>query len=168
MNKVHLAIEQKSEEERRQSLVSAARNELQSKYQQAFQQRAVSAASAESHLNKERGDARQDGETSPGHVQKDTALETRQDGCVSNAAQVETMETVSAEAPLNSDETDDGELVKALDRVTLSEPADQIRSKPTVDYFLQKQQPTKPHYVTVLEKTETSTVPRKQNFKPNQ
>uniref|UniRef100_A0A3Q3FAY0 RNA polymerase II subunit M n=1 Tax=Kryptolebias marmoratus TaxID=37003 RepID=A0A3Q3FAY0_KRYMA len=175
--KVRLAIEQRCEEERRQSLVSAARSEFQSKYQQAFQQRAVSTASAGSNQNKDRdaaaGDATRDRETSSVsvRVQEDATLDMREDRRVSSAA--EDMVMAAAGAPLNSEETKEGELVEALDRVSLSETdvgesKDQISVKAKDNYFLQKQPPKKPHYVTVLEKTETSTDPRRQKFKPNQ
>ncbi|XP_008303278.1 protein GRINL1A [Stegastes partitus] len=183
--KVRLAIEHHSEEERRRSLVSAARTELQSKYQQAFtnrQQRAVSTAPAASHQKRQNeaaaGDAVQERETSPvsAHVQENTTLDGQQDRFVSRAAAVETMETAAAGASLNSDETKEGDLAEALERVTVSETStgfsseskDPLNSRARDNYFLRQQIPKKPHYVTVLEKTETPSAPRKQKFKPNQ
>ncbi|XP_037548749.1 protein GRINL1A [Nematolebias whitei] len=178
VGKVRLAIEQRREEERRQSSVSATRSELQSKYQRAFQHRAVSDTSADSHQNEQRDEAgdeaMQDREASPVSVlaQEDAALDTRQDRCVPGAADAETMDTAAAGVPLSAEETKD-ELSEALERVALSEAGvgeskDQTDNEAKDNYFLQKQTPKKPHYVSVLEKTETSTAPRRQKFKPNQ
>uniref|UniRef100_A0A3P9QJN2 RNA polymerase II subunit M n=1 Tax=Poecilia reticulata TaxID=8081 RepID=A0A3P9QJN2_POERE len=156
--KVRLAIEQCSEEERRQSLMSAARAELQSKYHQAFsyQHRAAPFTPAASCLNEEN-------EGGAGDGAQDTSLDKQQDQCVSTA------ET----AAVNSDHTKESDLVVALDRVTLSEARseefdEQLNSKSKDNYFLAKQPAKKPHYITVLEKTERSAAPKKQKFKPNQ
>uniref|UniRef100_M4AIV8 RNA polymerase II subunit M n=1 Tax=Xiphophorus maculatus TaxID=8083 RepID=M4AIV8_XIPMA len=153
--KVRLAIEQCSEEERRQSLMSAARAELQSKYHQAFsyQHRAAPLTSAASPLNEENEGAAGDG------IQ-DTSLDKHQDQRVSTA------ETAAVN-------TKESELVVALDRVTLSEARadefnEQLNSKAKDNYFLVKQPAKKPHYMTVLEKTERSAAPKRQKFKPNQ
>ncbi|XP_072236635.1 protein GRINL1A [Leuresthes tenuis] len=174
--KVRLAVEQHSEEERRQSLVSAAKAEFQSKYQQAFasQQCTISTALAPSRQDRNSEDAAggavQERETSAvsANLQQNTSLGNQQDQFVSSATSVEPME-----AFLNSDETEEGELVEALDRVTLSqtrtgESKQQLNNRPIDKYFLQQQPPKKPHYVSVLEKTEASSAPRKQKFKPNQ
>ncbi|XP_027870633.1 protein GRINL1A [Xiphophorus couchianus] len=153
--KVRLAIEQCSEEERSQSLMSAARAELQSKYHQAFsyQHRAAPLTSAASPLNEENEGAAGDG------IQ-DTSLDKHQDQRVSTA------ETAAVN-------TKESELVVALDRVTLSEARadefnEQLNSKAKDNYFLVKQPAKKPHYMTVLEKTERSAAPKRQKFKPNQ
>ncbi|XP_032416670.1 protein GRINL1A [Xiphophorus hellerii] len=153
--KVRLAIEQCSEEERRQSLMSASRAELQSKYHQAFsyQHRAAPLTSAASPLNEENEGAAGDG------IQ-DTSLDKHQDQRVS------TSETAAVN-------TKESELVVALDRVTLSEARadefnEQLNSKAKDNYFLVKQPAKKPHYMTVLEKTERSAAPKRQKFKPNQ
>lgn len=183
-DKVRFAIEHHSEEERRQSLVSAARTELESKYQQAFanQPRAASIAPAASHPNRQNeaaaGDALQEMESSPvsAQVQENHILEEQQDLLVSGAAAAETMETTAGGASLNSDETKEGDLVEALERVTLSETTtggsseskDPLNSSSRDSYFLRKQPPKQPHYITVLEKTENSPAPVKQKFKPNQ
>ncbi|KAM4592352.1 protein GRINL1A [Odontesthes bonariensis] len=169
--KVRLAVEQHSEEERRQSLVSAAKAEFLSKYQQPFtsQQCAVSTAPAPSHQvgNSEDavGGAEQERETSPAsaNLQENTLLGNQQVQVVSSATSVETMETTVAGAFLNSDES---ELVDALDRVTLSqtktsESKHQLNNRP-------RDKPPKPNYISVLEKAEMSSAPRKQRFKPNQ
>lgn len=182
--KVRLAIEHHSEEERRQSLVSAARSELQSKYQQAFtiQQRAVSTASAASHQNKQNeaaaSDAVQERETSPtsAHMQENPSLDEQQDRFVSRVSAVETMETAAAGASLNSAGTKGGDLVEALERVTLSESStglgieskDSLNSRTRDNYFHRTQTPSKPPYMTILEKTDTSSASRRQKFKPNQ
>ncbi|XP_040893803.1 protein GRINL1A [Toxotes jaculatrix] len=183
--KVRLAIEHHDEEERRQSLVSAARTELQSKYKQAFtmQNRAVHNTPASSHHNRQSetaaGDVVHERETSPvsALVQEKPTLDEQQDQFVSRAAAGETMETAAAAgASLNSDETKEGDLVEALERVRLSETStgfsskskDLLNSTARDNYFLRKQTPKKPHYVTVLEKTEKISAPRKQKFKTNQ
>ncbi|XP_041645146.1 protein GRINL1A isoform X1 [Cheilinus undulatus] len=182
--KVRLAIELHDEEEKRQSLVSAARTEFQSKYKQAFtmQQRAPPSKAATSQQIRQSDaaagdDAFQDRLSSPASTrthEKDT-LDEQQDQFVSRAAAGETMETAAAGASLNSEETKEGDLVEALERVRLSETStgfsgkskDPIKSTARDNYSL-KEQPKKPHYVTVLEKTEKTSAPRKQKFKPNQ
>ncbi|XP_028258117.1 protein GRINL1A [Parambassis ranga] len=167
-DKVRLAIEHHNEEERRQALLSSARTELQSKYHQAFtvQQRAVSTASADSNAA---GIAVQKRANSPvsADVQEDTSLGKQED-----RSAVETMETAtSAGVSLNSDTTKHSELVEALERVTLSESSQSkstLNSKEMDNYFLRKQIPKKSHYVAILEKSEASSISRKQKFKPNQ
>ncbi|XP_026024751.1 protein GRINL1A [Astatotilapia calliptera] len=182
-DKVRLAIDDHSEEERRRSLVSVARTELQSKYQQAFaHRRAASITPAASHQNRQHdaaaGDVAQESETSPAsaQVQENHTLDEQREPFVSGATAVETMETVARGASLNSDETKEGDLVEALERVTLSGTTtggssvskEPLNSSARDNYFLRKQPPKKPHYITVLEKTEKSAAPRKQKFKPNQ
>uniref|UniRef100_UPI003AAB57A5 protein GRINL1A n=1 Tax=Centroberyx gerrardi TaxID=166262 RepID=UPI003AAB57A5 len=177
---VRLAIAHHDEEERRQSMLSCARSELQSKYQQAFTSRqpAVHDTPGTSHQNR-KGDAAavdmvQEKETSPvsAHVQNNK----QQGQFVSRAAAGETMETVSAGASLNSDETKESDLAEALERVRLSETAstgfsreakDPSNSTATDNFFLGKQTPKKPHYIEVLEKTEKISATRKQKFKLN-
>ncbi|MEQ2190578.1 hypothetical protein XENOCAPTIV_000553, partial [Xenoophorus captivus] len=166
--KVHLAIEQRSEEERRQSLVSAARAELQSKYHQAFshQQRAVALTSEAACLNEESEGAAGD-DTQEG---LNTSLDKQQDRCVST---VEIMKTATDEDPQNCDQTKESKLVEAMDRVSLSETSagqfkERLGIKGKENYFLRKQLAKKPHYITVLEKIETSAAPKKHKFRPNQ
>lgn len=176
--KIRLAIEHHDEEERRRSLVSAARTELQSKYQQAFtaQQRTVPNTAAASHQSQgTAGDGMQ--ETSPASAdqQGNKALDGQQDRFVTRAAAGETMETAAAGASLKSVDTKEGDLVEALERVRLSktstgfsgESKDPLNSTARDNYF-RKQIPKKPHFVTVLEKTEKTAAPNKQKFKPNQ
>lgn len=181
--KVRLAIEQHNEEESRQSLLSAARTELQSKYQQAFtmQSRTLPNTPAVSHQSRQSaaaGDMVHERETSPTSalVQEKTNLDEQQDQFVSIAAAGETMETAAAGASLNSDETKEGDLAEALERVRLSETStgfsseskDPLNSTARDNYFLREHTPKKPHFLTVLEKTENTSSPRKQKFKPNQ
>lgn len=181
---MRLAIEHHDEEERRQSLVSAARTELQSKYQHAFtmQQRDVPNTPAGSNQNKQSeaaaGDVMQEMESLPtsADVQENNSLDEKRDQFVSRVTAGETMETTAAGASLNSDETKKGDLVEALERVRLSETStgfsaeskDSLNSTGRDNYFFIKQVPKKPHYVTVLEKTEKTPAPRKQKFKLNQ
>ncbi|XP_044052470.1 protein GRINL1A [Siniperca chuatsi] len=182
--KVRLTIEHNDEDEKRRSLVFAARTELQSKYQQAFtmQQRAISNTPAASHQNRlseaAASNAMHEMETSPASadVQENNSLDKQQDQFVSRVAAGETMETAAAGASLNTDETKEGDLVEALERVRLSETCtdfsskskDPLNSTARDNYFLRKQIPKKPHYVTVLERTENTSAPRRQKFKPNQ
>uniref|UniRef100_A0A3Q0QTC1 Myocardial zonula adherens protein n=1 Tax=Amphilophus citrinellus TaxID=61819 RepID=A0A3Q0QTC1_AMPCI len=178
-DKVCLAIEHHAEEERRQSLVSAAGTELQ--YQQPFanQQHAASIEPAASHQNRQNvavaDDASQEMVTSPVSAQahENHTLEEHQDLLVSGAAAAESMETAADGASLNADKTKEGDLVEALERVTLSETTtggsskskDPLKSRD--NHFLRKQPPTKPHYITVLENTEKLPAPMKQKFKTN-
>lgn len=179
-----LAIEQHDEEEKRQSLASAARTELQSKYQQAFsmQQHAALNTPASSHQTRQSeaaaGDAVEERETSPvsAHVQESATLAEQKAQFVSRVAACETMETVAAGASLNSDQTKEGDLVEALERVRLSktrsgfssESKDLLNSTTRDNYFLRKEKPRKSHYVTILEKIEINPAPIKPKFKPNQ
>lgn len=182
--RVRLAIECHDEEERRQSLVSAARTELQSKYQSAFtvRQRAIPSTPAGSQQNMQSEAASigavQEGESlaASADVQGNTSLEGKQGHFVSSRASGETMETMAAGASLNSDETKEGDLVEALERVRLSktsdglsaESRDPVKSTERDNYFFIKQPPKKPHYVTILERTEKTPAHRRQKFKPNQ
>lgn len=179
--RVRLAIEHHDEEERRQSLVSAARAELQSKYQQAFitQQRPIQNAPAAGQSDAAAGNTVQEKETSPVsvHFQENHTLDEQQEQFVSRAAAVETMETAAAGASLKSDGTKEDDLVEALERVRLSETArpgfssetkDPLKSTASDNDSLRKQIPNKAHYVTVVEKTEKISATRKQKFKPNQ
>lgn len=177
--KIRLAIEQHDEEERRRSLVSAARTELQSKYQQAFtaQQHTVANTPAASHTSQDAaGDVTQETSPSSGDLQGNRALDGQQDQFVSRAAAGETMETVAAGASLKSVETKEGDLVEALGKFRLSKTStgfssefeDPLNNTGRDNYFLRKQIPKKPHFVTVLEKTENTVAPSKQKFKPNQ
>ncbi|KAM7406150.1 hypothetical protein PAMP_000548 [Pampus punctatissimus] len=174
--RVRLAIEQHNEEDK-QRLVSAARAELQSKYQQAFtmQQRAIQNAPAAVQSEAAAGDT----ETSPVSIdmQENHTLDEQQEQFVSRVAAVETTATAAAGASLNSDGTKEGDLVEALERVRLSETASTGFSSETKGPLkctardndsLRKQIPKKSHYITVLEKTEKMSASRKQKFKPNQ
>ncbi|TKS70137.1 II subunit GRINL1A DNA-directed RNA polymerase [Collichthys lucidus] len=124
--KVRLAIDHRDEEERRQSLVFAARTELQSKYRQAFtmQRRAVPNMPAASHQSRKSeaaaDDAMQERELSPASAdvqENNTTLDEQQDQLVSGTAAGEAMETAAAAgASLNSDETKESDLVEALER----------------------------------------------------
>nr|XP_020464312.1 protein GRINL1A [Monopterus albus] len=184
VEKVRLAIEHCSEEERRQSLVSAARAELQSKYQQAFtmQQHVVLNTPAASHQNRQHeatacSKVQEKGISPvPALVQENAASDEQGDPFLSRAASGETMETAAAEASLNSDQTKHSDLVEAFEQVRLSETTigfsceskDPLNSMARDNYFLRKEPPKKSHYVTILEKTEKTSAPRKQKFKPNQ
>ncbi|XP_062241458.1 protein GRINL1A [Platichthys flesus] len=175
--KVRLAIEHHDEEDRRQSLVSSARMELQSKYQQAFSlQKCVVPNTPAAQPNRQSetaaGSVVHERETSPvsAHVQEKTTLDKGQDQLVSRVAPAETMETAAAGASLNSEETKEGDLVEAFERVTLSETSTGFssKSKERDNPFLRMQTERKPHYLTVLERTEKTSAPRRQKFKTNQ
>ncbi|KAM9860922.1 protein GRINL1A [Aulostomus maculatus] len=178
--RVQRAIEHRDEEERKRGSVSVARMELQSKYQQAFtvQQCAIQDAPASTQTEDTVGGVVQEKETSPVlvHVQENPTSEQR-DQLVHRAAAVETMDTATAGASLDLLGTKEGDLAEVLDRLRVSEPAstgvsnetkDPFKSTPRDNYFLRKQIPNKPHYVTVLERTEKAAASSKQKFKPNQ
>ncbi|KAK5935261.1 hypothetical protein CgunFtcFv8_020637 [Champsocephalus gunnari] len=178
--KVHLAIEHFDEDEKKQSLVFAARKELQSKYQHAFtSQRGVPNAPTASQQNRQSVAAA--GDAVSAQVQERNTLDKQQDKSDSREAAGETMETAAAGVSLNSDEQkQDGDLVEAFERVRLSETTTGLKIKEPVNiqepvnipardnYFLKKQIPNQPHHVTLLERTENTSAPRKQRFKPNQ
>lgn len=185
VEKVRLAIQHQDEEERRQILASAAKTDLESKYRRAFtmQQHAVLNTPTGSLQNKQRdaaaGDALQERDPVPASpdVQGNSSLEEKQDQFVSREPADVAMETAAAVgASLNSDETKEGDLVEALERVGLSqsntdfssESVHSVNSVGRDNYFFRKQSPNKPHYLTVLEKTEKIPVSRKQQFKTNQ
>lgn len=166
--KICLAIEQHEEEERKQNLLSAARTEFQSKYYKAFtmQQRAVHNTISVSVA----GDEIREREGSPvvAHLQK-----TEPEESVLCPASDVTMETTASGAFLNSKNSQDTELVEALERVTLcsgssAETKKASNNKATDNYFLKTQQPTKAHYFSVIERTEKDPSPKKPKFKPNQ
>lgn len=181
---MRLAIEHHDEEERRRRLVFAARTELQSKYQQAFkmQTHAIPNTPAASPQNRQSeaaaGVAVQEREnsSSSAEVQENNSMDEQKDRFVSREAAGETMETAAAEASMNSGETKEGDLVEALERVRLSETSsdfsreskDPLNSTARDNYFLRKQIPKTPHYVTVLERTENTSATTRQKFKPNQ
>ncbi|KAJ4946814.1 hypothetical protein JOQ06_008859 [Pogonophryne albipinna] len=172
--KVHLAIEHFDEDEKKQSLVFAARKELQSKYQHAFtSQRGVPNAPTASQQNRQSVAAA--GDAVSAQVQERNTLDEQQDKSDSREAAGETMKTAAAGVSLNSDERkQDGDLVEAFERVRLSETTTGLKIKEPVNipardnYFLKKQIPNQPHHVTLLERTENTSAPRKQRFKPNQ
>nr|XP_019954463.1 PREDICTED: protein GRINL1A [Paralichthys olivaceus] len=176
--KVRLAIEHRNEEDRRQSLVSAARMELQSKYQQAFSlQKCVipntpEAAQQNRQSENAAGSVVHERGTSPvsAHVQEKTTLDKQQDQLVSRAAADETMETAASGASLNSEETKEGDLVEALERVRLSEtsPGFSSKSKERNNPSLRMQTERKPHCLTLLERSEKTLSHRRQKFKTNQ
>ncbi|XP_077445643.1 protein GRINL1A isoform X2 [Stigmatopora argus] len=138
--KIHHAIERCDEEERKQSLASAASAEFQSKYRQAF------------------AGNRQQTDASPVwiHAEEDDIAET--------------METAAVGVSPNAVETKEGELMEALQRVTISGLQDEgaVGVAATDNYFLRQQTTKKPHVVTVLERTENTKMPERQKFKPNQ
>ncbi|KAM9764625.1 protein GRINL1A [Menidia menidia] len=171
--KVRLAIEQHHEEERRQALVSSAKTEFQSKYQQSFtsQQCAVSPAPAPPHQDRNSQDAAGGAapmdQTSPvsANLQDSTTVAMQHEQVVSSPATVG--------ACLNSDETKEDALVEALDRVTLSETSTEeskghLNHGARDNYFSGQQPSQKPHYMTVLENSDKLSGLRKQKFKPNQ
>ncbi|KAM4630639.1 protein GRINL1A [Polymixia lowei] len=180
--RVRLAIAAHEEEERKQSLLSSARTELQSKYQQVFTSRQHGAHNQPetSHQNRPGEDAAPDivreMDTSPvsARVQETKTVDEHRDRFV---AAEETMETTAVGASLNSDETKESDLAEALERVKLSdttsagsgrESQGTLNNTATDNFFLGMQPPKKPHYIDILEKTERSLATRKQQYRPNQ
>ncbi|XP_019742454.1 protein GRINL1A [Hippocampus comes] len=148
--RIRLAIERRDEEERNQSLVSAARAEFQSKYRRAFTGQSAATASQQT-------------EASPICVHVEEEKEDT----------AETMETAAPVASPNSIGAKESDLAEALERVTISTRAgdqgkDAVQTIATDNYFLRQQTPKKPHVVTVLERTENTMTPERQKFKPNQ
>ncbi|XP_054627417.1 protein GRINL1A [Dunckerocampus dactyliophorus] len=158
--KIRLAIEHRDEEERKKSLVSAARTEFQSKYQQAFTVRQLAVQSEVA--------ASQSTEALPVciHAEQD---DITVGGLVSREDAAETMVTAASGASLNSVGTKEGDLAEALERVTISTRTGFSGKNMDKEdnYFLRKQTSKKPHIVTVLERTENTSTPR-HKFKPNQ
>ncbi|XP_077374673.1 protein GRINL1A [Festucalex cinctus] len=154
--KIRVAIERRDEEEKKQSLVSAARTEFHSKYQRAFtgQHRAMQNEAATS--------------------QRTDASPVFLDGKEEEDDTAKTMETTAVPgASLNSVGTKESDLAEALERVTISNSTDDqgkdpVKSTATDNYFLRKHTPKKPHVVTVLERSEDSETPGRQKFKTNQ
>ncbi|XP_040019333.2 protein GRINL1A isoform X5 [Gasterosteus aculeatus] len=175
--KLRQAIYDHNEEERRQSFDSVARTQLQTKYQQAFllQQRAIPNSPTASQPNRQSEAAAGDAVPVSAHRLENTSDE-QQDQSVSRAAAGETIEMAAAGASLNSDETKEDDLVEALGRVKLSETSsgfiteskDPLNSTARDNYFLVKEGPKTPNYVTVLERTEKTSARGKLKFKPNQ
>lgn len=134
---------------RKQRLVSAARTEIQSKYQQAFtsQHRPV-------HNNTAAGGSTQEDRGSA-VVPVEDLDQTHLDGSA-----VVVMHPTS----LKSDHTTEAELVEALGRVKLGKGSN--NNKATDNYFVKP--PSVPHYLTVIEKNEKSSSSRKSKFKTNQ
>ncbi|XP_068597643.1 myosin-9-like [Brachionichthys hirsutus] len=182
VERVQLAIKLHDEEERRRSSVSPAKTELQSKYQQAFTNRqpAIPNTPAASHQSTPSEavicNVMQGKRSSPASdaAQENMSLDEEHGEFVSTVHPRETVETAAPGASLNSNETKEADLVEALEMVSMSEtsPGFSNESKEPSNntrrdnYFLRKGMPQKPHYVTVLEKTEMT--PPKQRFKTNQ
>lgn len=174
VEKVRLAIKHRDEEERRQSLVFAARNELQSKYLQAFtMQQRPAASHQEGQTGEAEGDGMQKSSAVKADVQETSSKDVQLGQFVSSEAAGEAIAVAAPGESVNSADTKEGTLVEALKRVRLSESSargstEQSNSPGRDNYFLKTQIPKKAHYVTVLEKTEKSPAPSKQKFKPNQ
>ncbi|RVE74595.1 hypothetical protein OJAV_G00023160 [Oryzias javanicus] len=82
-------------------------------------------------------------------------------------------DTSAAEHSHKSEDTDESELVEGLDRVQLSKSSTdkskgQLKSRATTNYFLSKETQKKPHFVTVLDKGQSSSHAVEQKFKTNQ
>lgn len=171
--RVRLAIQNHDEEESRQSLVFAARTQLQSKYQQAFfsgEKRLVLNKPAFSNPNTNEpasGNEVNERQSFPVSAQQE---KTTVDVLV--ARETEIMETGSLEPSQGSEETIESDLAGALEKVRLSETSSKSKESPNCkerqNYFLKTHSPKKPHYVTILERTEKASGPGRQKFKLNQ
>ncbi|XP_053722489.1 protein GRINL1A [Synchiropus splendidus] len=143
------AIDLHEEEERKQNLLSEAGEELRSKYRQAFiaQQR-----------NPPRLTAGNTEETSPANAQQTVDS----NGPLAD----ETMESSSVGTPVC-------ELTERFDKVKLNDhersAASELNKHAAGDNsFLKREALKKPHYISVLERTEKTTGSGKPKFKPNQ
>lgn len=121
------------------------------------------------------GDGVRDRVSSPAsaHTHENDTLDQQQDPSIFRVAAGKTMETAAAGTTLNSDQTKEGDLVEALERVRLSETTTRFNGESpdpinSTARGLQTEISKKPHYLTVLEKTEKISAHRKQKFKPNQ
>lgn len=148
--KIQQALEHHEEAERKQRLVSAARTEFESKYQQAFtmQQRPV-------HNSSEASDSAQENKDSPAEAPVEELDKELSDDSVV---------TVMHKTSLNSDHTSETELVEALERVNLGKGS--LDNKTANNYFVKT--PSVPHYLSVIEKTENIPSSRKSKFRTNQ
>lgn len=178
--RVRLALAHHEEEERKQDLLLTVRTELQSKYQQALTHRQP-ALPGTSHQS------RQDGDTALENVQEMDVSTLSPHVLEVNGTDEQQVNTVlpklssagtdpaggDARAPLNSDRTKEGDLVEALQRVSLSEHASAASTgspedKATGFPRYGRQPLKKPHYIEVLEKTEKNVYTTRHKFKPNQ
>ncbi|XP_016886167.1 protein GRINL1A [Cynoglossus semilaevis] len=168
--RVRLAIQNHDEEESRQSLVFAARTKLQSKYQQAFsgEKRLVLNKPAFSNPNTNEpasGNEVNERQSFPVSAQMAAVV-------FLVARETEIMETGSLEPSQGSEETIESDLAGALEKVRLSETSSKSKESPNCkerqNYFLKTHSPKKPHYVTILERTEKASGPGRQKFKLNQ
>lgn len=141
--KIRQAIDLNEGEERKQRLVSVTMMELESKYHQAFtsQQRTVHNTSAGSAS----GDVKQDSQITDQKLQR-----------------------ISDRLALNNSYTQQTQLVEALGRVSISVESSTEIKNTSDNCFEKTHPPTKPHYISVIEKTEKTPTSRKTKFKPNQ
>lgn len=145
--KIKQALEQHEEAERKPKLLSAARTELQSKYKQAYtlQQPPGHSSSAAGHFT-------QESKVSPAVAP------------VSESEQAQTDGSVMLQTPVNSDPTTETELAEALGRVSLSKGSPDNNK---INNNIVKT-PSVPHYLSVIEKSQTNPSLRKSKFKTNQ
>ncbi|XP_036440275.1 protein GRINL1A [Colossoma macropomum] len=157
VEKIRQALVDLEEEEKRRASLSAIGTEFQARYQQAFAQRR--------HVDSntlERETLNKDGD-SP--LATNSSVDAQQDAESLTDKSTETMEASSGDSAKDTD------LVGALERVTLSEGKagpvkDIVKNSPPRNPFTATQSQKKPHYIEVLERSDSSV--RTNRFKPNQ
>ncbi|CAL8351830.1 unnamed protein product [Merluccius merluccius] len=171
--RIRLAIVDRDAEEQRHARLFSVGTELQSKYRQAFsrqQHHGVHVDSGVSPQNRPgEGGGGGGGADAVGFaLQMDTAHSDR------SRVTAEAEETPDAGLSSGPDVTREGDLVRALENVTLSDTLstggskDALKSDAVRDnVFLRKQPPLKPH-AELMEKIEAGSVDRRHKFKPNQ
>ncbi|XP_064194066.1 protein GRINL1A [Anguilla rostrata] len=186
VQRVRLALAHHEEEEKRLNMLSSVRTEFQSKYQQALSQRqpgnhidTPSVALSETSQKAQQGtvstpewvDQRGSLLKAPPAVQTVSV-----DDLSETAVSMETVSDGVAGLSVATDRTEEKDLAEALEKVTLTEGAvsptglsaaehrDRAGDGPSHSERPQK----KPHYIEVLEKSETNPTTRRPKFKPNQ
>lgn len=173
VEKVRLALGHLEEEERKQASLISVRTEFQAKFQQALAKR-----STDDHLDSnldmiipshDRNEANVN--INAANIQENGGLFGQEESSTSWPQAVETLETADGNAPASL--MKDTQLVEAFGRVTLAESnsgsnQSTVKNLPPSKAFLDKQHQKKPHYIEVLEKSESSVNTRKPRFKPNQ
>ncbi|KAJ8247880.1 hypothetical protein GJAV_G00251610 [Gymnothorax javanicus] len=182
--RIHLALAHHDEEERRRHMLSSARTEFQSKYQQALSQRQpgihTEAPKPLSDLTEEVSQ----GSSSTPKTANQQNIQLKAPLTDSNVSAMELnnpavvsmvmVSNASVGSTLASDTTEENELVDALEKVSLAGGAVSPSSMSAAERgdgrganpFCSKQK--KPHYIDVLEKSERSEPIRKPKFKPCQ
>ncbi|XP_062845528.1 protein GRINL1A [Trichomycterus rosablanca] len=159
VEKVRHALAIKEEDEKTQASLASVRAEFQSRYQQALTRRQHIASNIK-HVS---GSTRK--------KDADSVVDVNAVGSGSVGVQnPETEESSCSDATASgsADTSKDDDLVKRLERITLSKDTstDAVKNLPTENPFQGTLHHKKPHYIEVLSKSEECV--QKHRFKPNQ